>query len=87
MACPTIKFTRSEYSAILRNIIDARRRDAFMSVFDVKNEFDKGNESETSVCFSDYMAVVVNNASVQSQKMVFEIILYFICHLFKAVLL
>ena len=87
MACPTIKFTRSEYSAILRNIINARRRDAFMSVFDDKNEFEKGNESETSVCFSDYMAVVVNNASVQSQKMVFEIILYFICHLFKAVLL
>ena len=87
MACPTIKFTRSEYSAILRNIIDAGRRDAFMSVFDDKNEFDKGNESETSVCFSDYMAVVVNNASVQSQQMVFGFILYFICHLFKAGLL
>ena len=87
MACPTIKFTRGEYSAIHRKIIDTRQTDAIMSVFDEKNEFDKGNESETSVCFSDYMAVVVNNASVQSQEIVFGFILYFICHFFKAVLL
>ena len=91
MACPSIRFTKREYAAIIQNVIDTQRREAIMSVFDAKEEFDKNNDSDISVCLGAYMDVatvhVVNNASVKSQEMAFGLILYIILLLNKAVLL
>ena len=90
MACPTIRFTKREYSAIIQSAIDTRR-EAIMSVFDTRKEFDKNNDSDISVCLGAYMDVatvhVVNNASVKSQEMAFGLILNIILLLNKAVLL
>ena len=91
MACPMIRFTKREYSAIIQNVIDTRRREAITSVFDEKNEFDKNNDSDISVCLGAYMDVAtvraVNNASVKSQEITFGLILYIIILSNKAVLL
>ena len=91
MACPSIRFTKREYAAIIQNVIDTQRREAIMSVFDAKEEFDKNNDSDISVCLGAYMDVatvhVVNNGSVKNQEMTFGLILCIILLSNKAVLL
>ena len=74
--CPTVKFTKSEYLAIMGNITDTGRRNAVMSVFN-QTAFNDDSESETNVCLGDYMLAVVNTASVNGQGMIVFICIYY----------